>query len=171
MSKVIVPALRVFTDLDPAAVRHLQQRSLYTRANFLAILPPLAIGLGIFMVMRRWDLFSLKLPEALGIDYYYSRSEVGFLRLCIQGSRRYADVRAKYYPLAKSSGEYAYDWWKAARVRYRRALRASGDRLTTVPMDIAGLTAYVRAKQFTGDVSYGVIVIAAVIAVLALTLL
>jgi NADH:ubiquinone oxidoreductase subunit 5 (subunit L)/multisubunit Na+/H+ antiporter MnhA subunit len=171
MSRVILPVLRVFTDLDPAAVHHLQQMSLYTWANFLAILPTLAIGLGIFLVMRRWDLFRLKLPEALGVDYYYSRSEVGFLRLCIQGSKRYAELRAKYYPMAKSFGEYAYDWWKAVRERYRRALRAFGDRLTTVPMDIAGLSAYVRAKQFTGDVSYGVIVIAAVIAVLALTLL
>lgn len=171
MSRLIVPALRVFTSLDPAAVHHLQQIRLYTWANLLAMLPPLAIGLGIFMVMRHWDLFKLKLPTALGIDYYYSKSEVGFLRLCIQGSKRYAELHAKYYPLAKSSGEYAYDWWKAVRERYRRALRAFGDRVATLPMDIAGLTAYVRAKQFTGDVSYGVIVIAAVIAVLALTLL
>jgi hydrogenase-4 component B len=171
MRKAIIPALRVFMDLTPESVHHLEKMAIYNKSSALAFIPPLAIGIIIFLVMRRWDLFRLRLPETLGVDYYYSRTEVGFLRLCIQGSKRYAELRATYYPLAKSYSEYLYDWWQATRKRYRDARRAFFNRASTIPIDIAGFTSYIRAKQFAGEVSYGVIVIVVVIVALALTLL
>ncbi len=171
MRELVIPSLRMFADLDPEVIHHLEGMRFYTWQNAVAILPPLAIGAGVFFVMRRWDLFKLRLPETLGIDYYYSKGEVGFLRLCIQGSKRNAELKAKYYPLARSYGEYLRDGWNALLERYDSGRRALWNRLATLPMDVAGLTAYIRARQFTGEISYGVIVIAVLAAVLALTLL
>lgn len=169
--KVVVPALGAFSFLDPHSVHHLEEISFYSWHNMAGILPPLAIGAGIFLVMRRWDLFRLRLPQAAGIDYYYSRTETGFLRLCVHGSKRYAELRARYYPLARTWGEYIYYWGKALQEKARSARLSAYDRAATLPMDIAGLTAYMRARQFAGDISYGVIVFAAVLAVMALFLL
>ena len=171
MRNFIVPALGLFTGLNPESVHHLAGLKFYTGSNLLALLPPLAVGTVFFLVMTRWDLFRLRLPETAGIDYYYSGAEVGFLRLCFRGSRRYAELRAKYWPMAKTTGEYLYDWWQTVVKEYERLCHAALNRIVTIPMDIAGLTAYIRAKQFSGDVAYGVVVIAAVIAVLTLTLL
>lgn len=171
MNKIIVPALSPFISLDPHSVEHLAQMNFYTFKNLLGILPPLAIGTFVFLVMSRWDLFRLRLPKAAGIDFYYTRAEVGFLRLCFAGSKRYGELRARYWPLAKGVGEYLYDLWKLMRDGYRRWVRLSLDRMLTLPMDIVGLAAYVRARQFTGDIAFGVIIIAVVSALLALTLL
>ncbi|MBU2686264.1 MAG: hypothetical protein KKF41_01620 [Actinobacteria bacterium] len=171
MRTFIIPALRVFIGLDSHAVAHLGELKFYTLDNMLAILPPLAIGVTFFLVMRRWDLFRLRLPEAAGVDYYYTRTEVGFLRLCFAGSRRYGQLRAKYYPLARTRAEYLLDLWRYANQEYRRARREGFDRIAGLPMDISGFTAYVRAVQFTGDIVYGVIIFAVVVAVLAFTLL
>ncbi|MBU4174588.1 MAG: proton-conducting membrane transporter [Actinobacteria bacterium] len=171
INKIVVPALRPFIDLDPQSLHHLEEIKIFTLANIVAILPALVIGAGIFLVATRWDLFRLKLPRGAGIDYYYSRTEVGFLRLCFAGSKRYAELRATYWPMARSTGEYLYDAWKATGKRYRGFRRVALGRAMTIPMDITGLAAYIRARQFTGDIAYGVIVITACAALLALTLL
>ena len=171
INKIVVPALRPFIDLDPNSVHHLAEIKIFSPANIVAILPALAIGTGIFMAATRWDLFRLKLPKRAGIDYYYSRSEIGFLRLCFAGSRRYTELQDRYWPMAKSTGEYLYDAWVAVGIRYRDFRRLALTRVMTIPMDITGLAAYVRARQFTGDIAYGVIVIAAMAAILALALL
>lgn len=171
MRNLVVPALQPFVGLDPEAVHHLAQLKFYTPGNVLAILPPLAIGVTFFLVMRRWDLFRLRLPHAAGVDYYYNRTEVGFLRLCFSGSRRYGELRARYYPLARSAAEYLVDLWRYVHSEYRRVRREVFDRLAGLPMDLAGFTAYVRAVQFTGDIVYGVIIFAVVVAALAFTLL
>jgi len=75
IDRIVVPSLRVFTDLDPHSLHHLEQIKIFTPANVLAILPALAIGTGIFVVATRWDLFRLsrlpvlahrgRLPETL----------------------------------------------------------------------------------------------------------
>lgn len=166
----VIPALRPFTGLDPAQVHHLAELKLYIVHDLLAILPPLAVGLCIFLVAMRWDLFRLRLPKVAGIDYYYTRAEVGFLRTCFAGSRRYAELRAKYWPLARSTGEYLVDWWAGTRKRYRDYRRAVLSRVVTLPMDVEGFTTFVRAKQFTGDIAFGVGIIAGAIALLVLIL-
>lgn len=171
MRKIIVPALRLFTGLEPKSVHHLAEIKVFTVPNLLAIIPSLAIGLMILLVAMRWDLFRLRLPRTAGIDYYYSRAEVGFLRLCFAGSNRYVELKSEYVPMARSTGEYLFDSWVATQRLYRRFRRAALDRVVTLPMDVTGLAAYVRAKQFTGDIAYGVAIIAAVIALLSLALL
>ena len=171
MDKIILPALRVFTGLEPEGLHHLAGIKIYTISNLTAFLPSLAIGVAVFLVATRWDLFRLRLPETYGIDHYYSRGEVGFLRLCFAGSKRYGELRAEYYPLVKSTGEYLHDWWNTAYRDYRRFRRAAYGRVVGLPMDIAGFASYVRARQFTGDIAYGVIIFAAVIAIFFLTLL
>ena len=171
MKRLVIPALGVFTGLDHHAVHHLSEMHFFTIKNLLGVVPPLAIGAGIFLTATRWDLFRLRLPETAGIGYYYSRTEIGFLRLCFAGSKRYAELRARYYPLARSTGEYLADFWKALRKRYREFRRAVLDRAYSLPMDVSGLTAYLRARQFTGDLAFGVILIAAVIAVMVLALI
>jgi hypothetical protein len=73
--------------------------------------------------------------------------------------------------MARTTGEYLYDWWQTLVKDYRRFRRAALGRIGTIPMDVSGLATYVRARQFTGDIAYGVFVIAIVIAALTLTLL
>lgn len=170
IEKIITPALHLFGGLDPKGVEHLLEMNTYTLSNLKGVLVPLGVGVLIFLVATRWDLFRLKLPQEASIDYYYSRAEVGFLRLCFAGSRRYAELKDKYWPLAKTTGEYLGDLWVASGVQYRRLLHVLLDRLLALPMNVTGFTAYIRARQFTGDIAYGVIIITAVIAILALTL-
>lgn len=171
MRNLIVPVLGLFPGLDPESVHHLAGLHFYTGSNIVALLPPLAVGITFFLVMTRWDLFRLRLPQTAGIDFYYSKAEVGFLRLCFRGSNRYTELRAKYWPMAKTTGEYLYDWWQTLVKDYRRFRRAALGRIGTIPMDVSGLATYMRARQFTGDIAYGVFVIAIVIAALTLTLL
>jgi formate hydrogenlyase subunit 3/multisubunit Na+/H+ antiporter MnhD subunit len=171
MRNLIVPALQPFVGLNAEAVHHLGELKFYTPGNVLAILPPLAIGVVFFLVMRRWDLFRLRLPLTVGVNFYYTRTEVGFLRLCFSGSRRYGELKARYYPMARSAAEYLVDLWRYVYDEYRKTRREVFGRVAGLPMDLAGFTAYVRAVQFTGDIVYGVIIFAVVIAVLAFTLL
>ncbi len=171
MRNLIVPVLGLFPGLDPESVHHLAGLHFYTGSNIVALLPPLAVGIAFFLVMTRWDLFRLRLPQTAGIDFYYSKAEVGFLRLCFRGSNRYTELRAKYWPMAKTTGESLYDWWQTLVKDYRRFRRAALGRIGTIPMDVSGLATYMRARQFTGDIAYGVFVIAIVIAALTLTLL
>ena len=167
----VIPALRPFTGLDPAQVLHLADLRLFVVRDLVAMLPPLAVGAGIFLLATRWDLFRLRLPRTAGIDYYYSRAEVGFLRTCFAGSKRYAELRAKYWPLARSARQYLVDWRAGTRKRYRDYRRAALTRVVTLPMDIEGLTTYMRARQFTGDIAFGVGVIAGAIALLVFILI
>jgi hydrogenase-4 component B len=169
--KFVLPALNAFVGLDPHAVEHVAELKFFSLSNLAGVLPPLAIGAGVFLVMANWNLFRLRLPKTLGIDYIYSRTEVGFLRLCFAGSRRYGELKDKYWPLARTFGEYLRDVGVAGRKRYRDVRRVAFDRVMTLPMDITGLAAYVRAKQFTGDIAYGIVVIAGMAALLAFVLL
>jgi len=63
------------------------------------------------------------------------------------------------------------EWWKGVRRRYREYRRALLTRVVTLPMDVEGFTAFVRARQFTGDIAFGVGMITGAIALLVLVLL
>jgi len=168
LSKIIAPVLGSFANLDPHMVHHIAEEHIFTLSNIKGILPSLGVGITFFVVAMKWDLFRLKLPETFGIDYYYSKAEIGFLRLCLAGSKRHAELRAKYWPLAKSLGQYIYEWGVSVRSRYRERRRAVIDRIVTIPLDIQGFAAYILARQFTGDIAYGTVIIAVVIALLAI---
>jgi len=77
----------------------------------------------------------------------------------------------KYWPMARSAREYLVDWWAGTRKRYRDHRRAVLTWVFTLPMNVEGFTAFVRAKQFTGDIAFGVGVIAGVIALLVFILI
>jgi len=68
-------------------------------------------------------------------------------------------------------GIYLYGVLKAMGVDYRRFSKAAFEWMLLLPMNVSGLASYVRARQFTGDIAYGIIVITAMAALLALTLL
>lgn len=168
LSKIVAPVLGSFGSLDPHLVHHIADEHIFTLSNVKGVLPPLGIGLAFFLVALRWDLFRLRLPESFGINYFYSTIEIGFLRLCIAGSKRHAELRAKYWPLAKSLSQYIYEWGVNVRSGYRERKRAVIDRLVTIPLDIQGFAAYILARQFTGDIAYGTFIIAFVTALLAI---
>ncbi len=171
LSKIVAPLLSSFGNFDSHMVHHIASEHIFTLSNVKGILPSLGIGVAFFLIAAKWDLFRIRLPETFGIDYYYSKIEIGFLRLCLAGSKRHAELRAKYWPLAKSFGQYISDWVVDIRSRYRKRKRAVVDRLVTLPLDIQGFAAYIIARQFTGDIAYGTVIIALVIALLSIGVL
>jgi len=171
MNRFIVPALRVFTGLEPAGVHHMEEMHFFTWSNIAAILPSLAIGALVLVVMMKWDLFRLRLPKTAGIDYYYSRVEVGFLRTCFSGSKRYGELKAEYIPMAKTTGEYVYDWYKGLKPTMKRWSRKVSETATLWSMNVQGFTMYVRAKQFSGDIAFGITLIALLLGLAAFLLL
>lgn len=140
-----VPVLQGFAYLDPYGIAYLLKEDFFILKEMKGILPPLVIGLSFFLAARRWKLFDLRIPNPCCIDYYYSRAEAGLLRLCCSGTQRCSSACSCLPPLAIRLGILLHSW--------------------------SVHSGFVRkTRHFVEDIAFGVIAIALIIGLLALTL-
>ncbi len=101
---LIVPVLSSFPGLEHAGAAHLGEISIFTWANLKELFIPLAIGITVFAYgaradlfhlgeKKRFDLFGLRLPARLGVDYWYQAGARGFLAGLQASARAYAAAK------------------------------------------------------------------------------
>lgn len=119
-----------------------------------------------FGVALRWDLFRLRLPRKAGIDYYDGKIGPGFLGLSTGGAAECA--RARVWALAEVRAFEDATKRVSAKVRgaYKLGARTLVEVLKSIPVRLEGFQIYAKAATATQDVAFGIVVIAAVVAIL-----
>ncbi|MDI6830051.1 MAG: complex I subunit 5 family protein [Actinomycetota bacterium] len=171
LRRLVGPVVSTVPGFDAHMAAHLSEVPVYIWANLKEIFIPLAIGLGLFSlgawpdllgVERRGpDLFGLRLPRWLGVDYWYVRGARGSLALLFAGRRLYAPVKEGVVREAKRGAagtvrvvrEVIYPgltsrpagWIKAYTLRLYREARSE-----FLP----------RIREYQGDLAVGALVIA-----------
>jgi len=122
LRKLVVPVLSVVPGLDHHGVTHLGEMPLFVWANLKEVIVPVLLGASVFIVGARkdlfglkkirFDLFRMKLPAWLGVDYWYLRGARGALALLYAGQRTYAGLK-----------DYSVRTVKAAAARAVRLVR------------------------------------------------
>ena len=191
---LVIPALGGFAYLDPYQVVQLLDEQFFSLAEMKGMLPPLAIGLSFFALARRFDLFALRLPRALSVDFYYSRAEESFLQILFACARRYRESRlgAHFTRGAQKTMVALSDTLRASSDHWRAEVAAMVVRISAWPGHLskrAGLIkervqrwagalpgvlarreAFVAVRAFVTDISFGAVVIATLIGLLSLAL-
>lgn len=168
--KLILPALSLFVSLDPHSVHHLAEMHIYTWKNLLGIVPAFAIGIVAFLVMRRYDLFSFRISRKFGIDYYYSLAETGFLKLLYRGSKIHRRRKDEAVAALKGAWSRARVGGTTWRETYHILVGALFARIKGIPVSLDDSEAFRKARFAAADVAYGVLIIAAAMALLAIVL-
>ncbi|OFW60435.1 MAG: hypothetical protein A2W01_09310 [Candidatus Solincola sediminis] len=103
LGKLIAPTVETVHGLDPELVEHMANTHIFIWANIKEIMVPLAIGISIF-ILGAWpdlfglkrrgpDIFAMRLPRWLGVDYWYVRVARASLALPFMGHRAYEPVK------------------------------------------------------------------------------
>jgi hypothetical protein len=103
LDKLLAPALEAVPGLDVHGIEHVVQTPIFIWENLKEVIIPLAIGISVF-VLGAWpdlfgvrrkgpDIFQVRLPRWLGVDYWYERAAKGSLELVYAASRTLAPVR------------------------------------------------------------------------------
>ena len=166
INKLLVPVLHTFGALDPKGIHHLAEMSVYTGKNLIDILPSLGVGIFLLILIMTLEV-TIELPRPLHVTSVYDGMEIGFLRTCFKGTRRYQRWKSRLFGRVVHFPE-RFD----AAIQFTMAkFKDLGTALIiwgySFPTDVEGLLAFVRAKQFAGDVAFGIIIIVALLAVLA----
>lgn len=111
MRDLIAPVVGIFPGFEHASVAHLSELSIFTWANIKQIIIPVLAGAAIFtygarkdlfrLERIRFDLFHVRLPRQLGVDYWYQAGARGFLALLATCARLYARFKAGFLGLIR----------------------------------------------------------------------
>ena len=103
LDKLMAPALEAVPGLDAHGIEHVVQAPIFIWGNLKEIIIPLAVGIGVFVlgawpdlfgVRRRGpDIFQVRLPRWLGVDYWYESAAKGSLELLYAAQRTLTPVR------------------------------------------------------------------------------
>jgi len=103
LGRLIGPVVRTVPGFDPRLAEHVAQTPIFLWGNIKEIFLPLAIGITIFTLgawpdlfharRRGPDIFTIRLPRWLGVDYWYVQGAKGSLSLLYAGQRAYVPVK------------------------------------------------------------------------------
>jgi NADH:ubiquinone oxidoreductase subunit 5 (subunit L)/multisubunit Na+/H+ antiporter MnhA subunit len=171
LGKLVGPAAETVPGFDPHAAEHVAHTAIFIWSNLKEIFVPLAIGLGVF-VLGAWpdlfrrgrvgpDIFALRLPRWLGVDFWYvnaARGALGFLFFC---RKVYGPVKERVVAACKNG---------AGRIVYlvREVVYPSVTERPLQAVTRAGLEVYQRfreqalpvIREYQGDLAVGALVIA-----------
>ncbi len=110
--KLILGVANLFPALEHHTVEHLGEISIYQWSNIKEIIIPILIGIAVFIFGARKDLFRLskirldlfhiRLPRWLGVDYWYVQGAGGFIATLYIGKRVYGRIENKAVNALKS---------------------------------------------------------------------
>ena len=168
---LVGPAAEGVAGLDAHYVEHLAHTSVFLWSNIREIFIPLAIGLGVFFLgawpdllareRRGPDLFRLRLPRWLGVDFWYLKGARSSLALLFWGKRTYAPIKEGVVAGCR----------RGAVAAVRTVREVIYPSLTTRPAAYireTALNAYrearaellPRVREYQGDIAVGALVIA-----------
>lgn len=171
LRRLVEPAAGTVPGLEALYVEDMAHTSIFLWSNVKEIFVPLAIGMivfalgawpDLFRVRRRGpDLFQLRLPRWLGVDFWYLAAARGSLRMLFWGKRTYAPVKESVVGLCKRSAT-------AAVHAVREVVYPS---LTTRPASWVSRQVLLlygnvrkellpRIREYQGDIAVGALVIA-----------
>jgi hydrogenase-4 component B len=171
LSKLVGPTVQTVPGFDAHMAAHVSEVPIFIWENFKEILVPLAIGISVF-VLGAWpdlfarkrrgpDIFHLRLPRWLGVDYWYVRGAKDSLALLFAGQRIYAPIKMRVVAILKQGASETLHTvrdviYPAVTVRpYERAkegtIRLVGEiRRSLMP----------RIREYQGDLAVGALVLA-----------
>ena len=171
LRRLVGPAAASVPGLEAHYVEHLSQTPIFLWANIKEIFVPLAIGIGVF-VLGAWpdllgkrrkgpDIFSLRLPRWLGVDFWYLNGARGSLALLFWGKRAYAPVKEGFVRVSKRAAsttvsvvrETIYPSLTSRPVAWVR------DRVGQVYGNLQ-TELMPRVREYQGDIAVGALVIA-----------
>lgn len=156
---LIAPVVGIFPGFEHASVAHLSEISIFTWANVKQIIIPLLAGAAIFtygarkdlfgLERIRFDLFHVRLPRQLGVDYWYQAGARGFLALLSADASYYARLKVGFLGLigegVTALRRLPREPLRAVKVESIYALLARGSRAILT----AGANTYARVRLKT----------------------
>ncbi|MEW6552802.1 MAG: complex I subunit 5 family protein [Actinomycetota bacterium] len=104
LARLVGPTVQTVPGFDAHMAAHVSEVPIFVWENLKEIFVPLAIGVTVFALgawpdlfgrkRRGPDLFQVRLPRWLGVDYWYVRGAKGSLAMLFAGQRTYAPVKA-----------------------------------------------------------------------------
>lgn len=171
LRRLIAPAAGTVPGLDAHYVEHLSQTPIFIWANIKEVFIPVAIGVAVF-VLGAWpdllgkrrrgpDLFSLRLPRWLGVDFWYLNMARSSLALLFWGRRTYAPVKEGF---VRASRRAAGGVVHAVRDTIypsltTRPLAWARERAASIYTGLRG-ELLPRVREYQGDIAVGALVIA-----------
>ncbi len=171
LQRLIGPAVGTVPGLNQELVAEMTHIPIFIWANIKEILVPLAIGIGVF-VLGAWpdlfhlrrrgpDIFAIKLPRWLGVDYWYVEGARASLAIPFMGHRAYEPVKAQVVKGVKTGAgstvhlirDVIYPSLTSRPVAWVRGgtLKAYGDAQSRLMP---------RLREYQGDIAVGALVIA-----------
>ncbi len=171
LGRLIGPAAQAVPGLEAHYVEHLAHTPIYLWSNIKEIFIPLAIGASVFALgawpdllgrrRRGPNIFSLRLPRWLGVDFWYLNGARGSLAFLFWGRRTYAPVKEGFVRVSKRAAGGAVSAVRdtiypsltsrpVAWVRERALLVYGNLRGELLP----------RVREYQGDIAVGTLVIA-----------
>jgi hydrogenase-4 component B len=171
LSKLIGPTVQTVPGFDPHMAAHISEVPIFIWGNLKEVLVPLAIGISVFVLgawpdlMRRKrrgpDVFHVRLPRWLGVDFWYVWGAKNSLAMLFAGQRTYAPIKARVVAVAKQGAggtvhlvrdvvyptltERPYERAKEGTLKFYRNLRTR-----MIPM----------VREYQGDIAVGALVVA-----------
>ncbi|RJP30215.1 MAG: hypothetical protein C4536_10310 [Actinobacteria bacterium] len=171
LSKLIGPTVQTVPGFDPHMAAHVAEVPIFIWGNFKEILVPLAIGISVF-VLGAWpdlfgrrrrgpDIFHIRLPRWLGVDYWYVRGARDSLAILFAGQRTYGPIKMRVISMLKQG---AYGTVHTVRdVIYPALTEKPYERVKEGVIRLAGDTRrrlLPRIREYQGDLAVGALVIA-----------
>lgn len=104
LSRLVGPTVQAVPGFDTHMAAHISEVPVFIWGNLKEVIVPLAIGVAVFVAgawpdllgrrRRGPDLFHVRLPRWLGVDYWYVRGAKGSLAALYAGQRTYAPAKA-----------------------------------------------------------------------------
>ncbi len=171
LSRLVGPTVQTVPGFDAHMAAHVAEVPIFIWENFKEILLPLAIGISAF-VMGAWpdlfrarrrgpDVFHIRLPRWLGVDYWYVQGAKGSLALLFAGQKAYAPIKTRVVAIFKQ-GAYGTVHtirdviYPALTVRpYHRSREAAFELLEEMRKRLMP-----SIREYQGDIAVGALVIA-----------
>ncbi|MGQ9757362.1 MAG: complex I subunit 5 family protein [Actinomycetota bacterium] len=170
LRRLVGLAVAAVPGLEAHYVEHLAHTPIFLWANIREIFVPLAIGLGIFAlgawpdlfkVRRRGpDLFQLRLPRWLGVDFWYLAAARGSLRLLYWGRKTYAPVKEGVVSLAKRTASATRKFCADKMLACQRVVSLAKRTASATVHAVRDVVYLPRVREYQGDIAVGALVIA-----------
>ncbi len=171
LRRLVGPAAGTVPGFDAHYVEHLAHTPVFLWTNIREIFVPLAIGLSVFALgawpdllkarRRGPDLFQLRLPRWLGVDFWYLAAARGSLRLLYLGREAYAPVKEGVVSFSRRAAEGAVRLVREVIYPSLTVRPASWVSRNTVRLYANARQELVpRIREYQGDIAVGALVIA-----------
>jgi hydrogenase-4 component B len=171
LSKLVGPTVQTVPGFDAHMAAHVSEVPIFIWANVKEVLIPLAIGISVF-VLGAWpdllrrkrygpDLFHIRLPRWLGVDYWYVHGAKGSLAMLFAGQRTYAPIKLRVIAILRSGAQGTAHMVRdviAPALTERPYTRVRDGVLRLVDHSSERLMPKVR--EYQGDIAVGALVLA-----------